>query len=142
MSGNVSICEIPAEIKEKLAKFRMRKDNNIAAIVLKIDADNLKVIEDEEYEDVTIEEIVNDLPEHLPRYVVLSYVYNHGDGRVSYPLIFVYVNPAGTKPELHMMYAGTKLEVQNSLQLTKTFEVRELEEFTDEWLQSKMAFYK
>lgn len=142
MSATVSVCEIDPELKEKLKKFRFRKEKNVAAVVMKIDPDNLKVIIDEDYEDVTIEEIANDLPEHLPRYIVLSYVYNHGDGRVSYPLVFIYLSPVGTKPLLHMMYAGTKLEVQSELGLTKTFEIRELEEFTDEWLQSKLAFYK
>ena len=142
MAQNLVICEIDPKLKEKLNKFRFRKEKNIAAIVMKINTEKMLVIEDEEYEDATIEEIVNELPEHLPRYIVLSYVYSHDDGRVSYPLCFIYMSPAGTKPELHMMYAGTKLEVQNSLKLTKTFELRDTSEFTEEWLISKLAFFR
>lgn len=142
MASSLTICEIDEEVKAKLKKFRFRKEKNIAAIVLKIDPDNLRVVEDEEYEDVTFDEIVGDLAEHLPRYIILSYVYDHGDGRVSYPLVYIFLTPSSTKPELQMMYAGTKLEVQNALGLTKTFEVRDVEELTEDWLKSKLAFFR
>ena len=136
------ICEINEDLQNKLKKFRFRKEKNVAAIVMKINPDDLMVVEDESYEDVTIEEIVEELPEHLPRYIALSYVKNHDDGRISYPLVFIFISPAGTKPELQMMYAGSKLGVVNELGLTKVFELRELEEFTEEWLLQKLAFFK
>jgi len=138
----MSICKISDDLETKLKKFRFRKDKNVAALVMKIDPDNLTVITDEIFEDVGIEEIVAELPEHIPRYVALSYVNHHDDGRISYPLVFIFISPAGTKPELQMMYAGSKLEVVNRLCLSKVFELRELEEFTEEWLLQKLAFFK
>jgi len=36
------------------------------------------------------------------------------------------------------MYAGSKLSLQKELDLTKVFEVRELEELTEEWLMGKL----
>lgn len=42
------------------------------------------------------------------------------------------------KVELQMMYAGSKLELVKVAELTKVFEIRELDELTEEWLQSKL----
>ena len=37
-----------------------------------------------------------------------------------------------------MMYAGSKLNVIREAGLTKVFELRSVEELTDEWLESKL----
>ncbi|CAH1801707.1 unnamed protein product [Owenia fusiformis] len=143
MAQNLKICEIEDSLKQKLTKFRFRKSKDNGAIVMKIDSTNYMIILDEEYEDnITIEELQAELPEHLPRYVAYSYVYHHGDGRISYPLCFIFISPSGCKPEIHMLYAGSKLELVNTLQLTKAFELRDLEEFTEEWLKKKLAFFR
>jgi len=36
------------------------------------------------------------------------------------------------------MYAGSKLSLQKEMDITKVFELRELEELTEEWLMSKL----
>lgn len=36
------------------------------------------------------------------------------------------------------MYAGTKLAVQKEVNLSHVYEVRELDELTDEWLMTKL----
>jgi hypothetical protein len=46
-------------------------------------------------QDVSPEELVQALPAHNPRYVAYSYCFTHDDGRISYPLIFVYFSPLG-----------------------------------------------
>ena len=37
-----------------------------------------------------------------------------------------------------MMYAGSKLSLVKEAELTKVFEIRCLEELTEEWLNSKL----
>ena len=37
-----------------------------------------------------------------------------------------------------MMYAGTKLPLVKEAGITKVFEIRDLDELTDEWLESRM----
>lgn len=37
------------------------------------------------------------------------------------------------------MYAGTKLALQREADLTRVYEVRELEELTEEWLREKLS---
>jgi len=108
---------------------------------MKIDFKTLKVELDEELEDCDIEDIVDELPEFQPRYVFLSYAHDHGDGRHSFPLIFVYYCPSGVKPEQAMVAAGTKPEVTKLCGATKELETRDLEDFTEDWIKQKLAFF-
>ncbi|KAL5008033.1 hypothetical protein ScPMuIL_013614 [Solemya velum] len=141
MAANVQVCEIDPAVEEKIKKFRFRKEKNIAGIMLKIEKEGLKVVLDDEYEDTSIEELQEELPEHQPRYLLLSYVQKHDDGRVSYPLCFIFCSPLGSKPELMMMYAGSMKALVNTAGLTKVFEIRNAEEFTEEWLLEKLKLF-
>ncbi|RXN02436.1 glia maturation factor gamma-like protein [Labeo rohita] len=80
----------------------------------------------------------------------------HGDGRVSYPLCFIFSSPVGCKPEQQMMYAGSKNRLVQSADLTKVggraqalvfvtcyiFEVRNPDDLTEEWLKEKLSFFR
>lgn len=46
-------------------------------------------------QDISLEELAQELPEHQPRYIAYSYCYKHDDGRKSYPLCFIFVSPQG-----------------------------------------------
>ncbi|CAB1418545.1 unnamed protein product [Pleuronectes platessa] len=54
----------------------------------------------------------------------LIYKYVHDDGRVSYPLCFIFSSPVGCKPEQQMMYAGSKLQLVQTVKMSKVFEIR------------------
>ncbi|XP_078351899.1 glia maturation factor gamma-like isoform X2 [Oculina patagonica] len=142
MSGEVKICDVDPEVKELAKKFRFRKVQTSAAIVLKIDAEKQLVILDEEHEDISIDDLREELPAHQPRFVLFSYVLKHDDGRVSYPLCFIFISPQGCKPEQQMMYSGSKLNLVQELDATKVFELRSVEEMTEEWLIEKLKFFR
>ncbi len=106
---------------------------------MKIDRGSHTLVEDEVLEDVTAEELRESLPEHQPRFVAYSFRLDHGDaGRVSFPLCLLFSTPRDCKTELQVMYAGTKLGLVKEAELTKVFEIRDLEELSDEWLQGKL----
>lgn len=63
----------------------------------------------------------------------------HDDGRLSYPMCFIYYTPRDSQMELQIMYAGTKLALQKEADLTRVYEVRELDELTEEWLKEKLS---
>jgi hypothetical protein len=44
--------------------------------------------------------------------------------------------------ELQMMYAGSKLSLVKEADITKVFELRDLEELTEEWLLEQLALRK
>ncbi|OCT64982.1 hypothetical protein XELAEV_18041223mg [Xenopus laevis] len=127
------VCDVDAELVEKLKKFRFRKETNNAAIIMKIDKDRRLVVLEEEHEGISPDELKDELPERQPRFIVYSYKYQHDDGRVSYPLCFIFSSPLGCKPEQQMMYAGSK----NKL----VFEIRNTEDLTEEWLTEKLGFF-
>ncbi|CAG8494770.1 3735_t:CDS:2 [Diversispora eburnea] len=119
-------------VLEKLKKFRFgKRSQGNAAFVLKIDRKNLLVVEDGIYDNISLSELVDVLPETNPRYIVLSYELSHNDGRKSYPLVLIYYSPPSIKLETHMLKAD----------LNKVFDIREVESLTDEWLQEKLLHH-
>lgn len=142
MAENVSICSIDGDLKEKLKKFRFRKATNNAAIVMKIEKKKRTIILDEEYEDCSVEDVRDELPDSQPRFIIYSYCYQHDDGRKSYPLCFIFVSPQGCSPEQQMMYAGSMKSLVNEVSLGKVFEVRNPEDLTEEWLREKLQFFR
>ncbi|KAM8921258.1 glia maturation factor beta [Pelodytes ibericus] len=141
-SESLVVCDVDEELVEKLKKFRFRKETNNAAIIMKIDKDRRLVVMEEEHEGISPDELKDELPERQPRFVVYSYKYQHEDGRVSYPLCFIFSSPVGCKPEQQMMYAGSKNKLVQTAQLTKVFEIRNTEDLTEEWLTEKLGFFR
>ena len=43
------------------------------------------------------------------------------------------------KPEMQMMYPGSKLFLVDKIKLQHVFEIRELDEMTEEWLVNKLT---
>nr|XP_014348760.1 PREDICTED: glia maturation factor gamma isoform X2 [Latimeria chalumnae] len=109
---------------------------------MKIDKMKQLVVVEEEFQDISPDELKDELPEREPRFVVYSYKYIHDDGRISYPLCFIFSSPAGCKPEQQMMYAGSKTGLVLKAELTKVFEIRNTEELTEEWLKEKLSLFR
>uniref|UniRef100_A0AAZ3PED5 Glia maturation factor n=1 Tax=Oncorhynchus tshawytscha TaxID=74940 RepID=A0AAZ3PED5_ONCTS len=130
-SESLVVCDVDGDLVKKLREFRFRKETNNAAIIMKIDKDKQLVILDEEHE----------FSLTFCTFVVYSYKYEHDDGRVSYPLCFIFSSPVGCKPEQQMMYAGSKNKLVQTVQLTKVFEIRNTEDLTEEWLREKLGFF-
>ncbi|CAI5780676.1 glia maturation factor gamma isoform X1 [Podarcis lilfordi] len=142
MSDSLVVCDVDPELKEKLKKFRFRKETNNAAIMMKVDKDRQLVVLEEEFQDISPEELRSELPERQPRYPIYSYKYVHDDGRVSYPLCFIFSSPVGCKPEQQMMYAGSKNRLVQAAELTKVFEIRSTDDLTEQWLKERLAFFR
>ncbi|XP_004396446.1 PREDICTED: glia maturation factor gamma isoform X2 [Odobenus rosmarus divergens] len=109
---------------------------------VKVDKDRQMVVLEEEFQNISPEELKTELPERQPRFVVYSYKYVHEDGRVSYPLCFIFSSPVGCKPEQQMMYAGSKNRLVQTAELTKVFEIRTTDDLTEAWLQEKLSFFR
>ncbi|XP_068194485.1 glia maturation factor beta [Antennarius striatus] len=139
MSNSLTVCEVDTCLVKKVEEFRFRKKTNDAAIIMKINKVQRKVILEQEFEDISLDDLKEELPERQPRYVLYSYKRQHDDGRISYPLCFIFSSPVGCCPELQMMYAGSKLTLVNSINCTKVFEIRNTEEISEEWLRSKLG---
>ncbi|OAD69025.1 hypothetical protein PHYBLDRAFT_150023 [Phycomyces blakesleeanus NRRL 1555(-)] len=130
-----STCEIDSQLLEKIKKFRFAKySSGNAAFVLQIDRKQLKIVEEEVYDAVSLEELIEELPENSPRFIILSYERKYSDGRVNYPLLFIYWSPSSAKAEINMLYASAKTFVQEKTDVTRGVDIRDPESFTDEYI--------
>ncbi|KAI8096627.1 uncharacterized protein BX664DRAFT_324461 [Halteromyces radiatus] len=137
--GTTSTCEIDPTLVEKLKQFRFQKfSSKNAAFVLKIDKKTLKIEEEEVFDSISLEDLVEELPENTPRYIILSYELKHSDGRTNYPLLFIYWSPSTAKAELHMLYTSAKGDLQKEIDVMRDFEIREPETLSDEYLTSQL----
>eukprot|EP01134_Creolimax_fragrantissima_P000623 CFRG0623T1 len=140
--SNLNICTIEPEVLEKCKKFRFRRKENEAAIVLKIDPKAKLIKFEEEFEDMTLDDLQYELPDQSPRYLVYSFTYTHEDGRKSSPMIFILISPEGGKYELNMMYSGSMLSLTEAIGVTKVYQITDLEELTQKWVLEQLAFFK
>lgn len=85
-----------------------------------------------------LEDLQEQLPSHQPRYIVYSYKMLHDDQRVSLPMVFIYFTPRDSQVDLQVMYAGMKVALQKEADLTRVYEIRDLDDLTEDWLKSKL----
>ncbi|KAK7054691.1 hypothetical protein VNI00_003154 [Paramarasmius palmivorus] len=132
--------DIPQEIKDSLRKFRFaRRSSGSAAIVIKINKQKLIMEEVEQFDNISIEELAEELPENSPRYVVLSHELNHSDGRKSFPLVLINWAPTTSETSLLTLHASAFLDFQSTADVSKVVEVRDgPESLTQELIDSRL----
>ncbi|KAG9102970.1 hypothetical protein FRC06_000619 [Ceratobasidium sp. 370] len=79
----------------------------------------------EQFENVSMEELAEELPDASPRYVVLSYERKHDDGRTSFPLIMLNWTPVGSETSLMTLHASALIAFQNVVEPSKVIEIRD-----------------
>ncbi|KAJ1891952.1 hypothetical protein LPJ66_006631 [Kickxella alabastrina] len=129
-------CSISEEVISGVNALRFIKTTITSkpfhAYVAKIDATQM-VVEDQ-LDDVTdFPTLIDELPDNEPRYIVVSYRKEHEDGRVSYPLVFIYYCPETAPPQKLMLYASTQTSFANETKLGKSLLVEDKEKFSEEW---------
>ncbi|XP_006457879.1 hypothetical protein AGABI2DRAFT_190274 [Agaricus bisporus var. bisporus H97] len=118
--------DIPQDIKDTLRKFRFAKrSKGSAAIVIKINKAKLIMEEVEQFDNISIEELAEELPENSPRYVVISHELNHPDGRTSYPLVLLNWAPTSSETSLLTLHASALLDFQEIADVSKVIEIRD-----------------
>jgi hypothetical protein len=132
-------CDVPQEVVDAYGKFKVAKAKNHSAMVLKINVKELTVeIEETIADNADVADIASNLPESVPRYIILSYKVQREDGRLNYPLAFIYYIPPQIKPDLAMLYSSTKHELGVKINVTKTIEIQSPDQLTDEFILSKL----
>ncbi|KIK57641.1 hypothetical protein GYMLUDRAFT_45805 [Collybiopsis luxurians FD-317 M1] len=132
--------DIPQSVKDSLRKFRFaRRNEGSAAIVIKINKAKLILEEVEQFDNISIEELAEELPENSPRYVVLSYALTHSDGRTSFPLVLINWAPTTSEIGLLTLHASALLNFQTTADVSKVIEVRDgAEGLTADIVNSKL----
>ncbi|KAF8689797.1 hypothetical protein AX14_003156 [Amanita brunnescens Koide BX004] len=123
MSGTV---DIPQPLKTAIRDFRLSKRGDAtSALVVKINRAQLAMQVDEEYEDITIEDLAKELPENAPRFVLLSRPVSYSDGRKSYPIVLLNWVPSTCEIGMLTLHASSRLGFQNAADVMRVVEVRD-----------------
>ncbi|KAJ4352522.1 uncharacterized protein N0V89_007871 [Didymosphaeria variabile] len=113
------------ETKQKLRKFRLgtSRAKDPQAIIYEIDKKTLEIrpIDGEVYSNV--QELADELPDHAPRFVLLSYPLTLDSGRLSVPYVMLYYLPITCNSEVKMLYAGAKELMRNTAEVNKIIEI-------------------
>lgn len=93
MAAMATTCDIPEEVVAEFRKMKMSKSKTNNALVLTINTKELRVEVGETLNNFTWEALQEELPDSTPRFLAISYCWNMGEDRVSYPLVFIYYAP-------------------------------------------------
>ncbi|RFN51945.1 gmf family protein [Fusarium flagelliforme] len=100
-----------------------------------IDKNTYEIRQDEDKTVYTsLDEISDDLPDHAPRFILLSYPLTMGDGRLSVPYVLIFYLPVTCNAEIRMLYAGAKELMRNTAEVGRIIDIEtaeELEEIPD-----------
>ena len=57
---------------------------------------------------------------------------------MQYPLVLLFVSPSGGAPKQMMAYSGSRNQFRDLSKISKVFDLRDLEDLTQEWLDEKL----
>ncbi|KAM3507567.1 hypothetical protein MY10362_001709 [Beauveria mimosiformis] len=122
------------ETKEHLRKFRLStsRAKNPQAVIYLVDKNTQEIRQDDDktvYN--TLEEIGDDLPDHSPRFVLLSYPLTLSDGRASVPYVLLYYLPETCNAEMRMIYAGAKELMRSTSEAGRVVDIKSIEDLED-----------
>jgi len=94
----------------------------------------------EQFDEISVENLAEELPENSPRYVVLSYELNHPDGRKSFPLVLVNWVPTSSEIGMMTLHASALFDFQAAADVSKVIEVRDgAEGLTKQYIDAQLG---
>ncbi|KAF2838749.1 glia maturation factor beta [Patellaria atrata CBS 101060] len=131
MTSEARLYTISPETHTALRKFRLgtSRAKDPQAVIYQIKKDTLEISQEENPETYTsLPDIAADLPDHTPRFILLSYPVTLPSGRLSVPYVMLYYMPSTTTAQQRMLYAGAKELVREASGVGKVIEVTDAEE--------------
>eukprot|EP00736_Rhodelphis_marinus_P001455 Rmarinus@m.10410 len=136
---DVGSLKLQSDVHDAVKKLARSHSAANEGIVLSIDPNTNVVSIDAHEKEVDFEEFCEDnVPETSPRYIIYSYKWERDDGRVQYPMCFIYYNPEGCRPNLNIIYSRHATQLQNYLDIHKLFTVQNSESLTEDWLKQQL----
>ncbi|KAF2103126.1 GMF family protein [Rhizodiscina lignyota] len=89
----------------------------------------IKQADDEVYTDM--DSIAEELPDHTPRFIVLSYPLTLPSGRLSVPYVLLSYIPSTCNSESRMLYASAKELMRNTAEVGRIIEIDSAEELSE-----------
>ncbi|KAF2467646.1 glia maturation factor beta [Lindgomyces ingoldianus] len=129
------------ETKDKLRKFRLgtSRAKDPQAVIYQIDKKTMEIqpVDGDVYSN--LQNLADELPDHAPRFVLLSYPVTLDSGRLSVPYVMLYYLPVTCNNEVRMLYAGAKELMRNTAEVGKIIEIDSAEDLEDiEAIEAKL----
>ncbi|EFC45493.1 cofilin [Naegleria gruberi] len=123
------------EVLKEYKKVRLSSSKSMVALILKIKKDDGSIIIDDKLEETNFDDLQTFLDDCnlQPRFIILSYAWQRSD-RVQYPLMSIFYTPKNANPYDQMMYSRLKLPLIRKLDVPRSYEIRDYEDLTEEWL--------
>ncbi|KZF23154.1 GMF family protein [Xylona heveae TC161] len=143
MSSEARLYTFSPETKDALRKFRLgtSRAKDPQAVIYEVNKQTLEIAQSEGEEGPTvyskIQDLQEDLPEHSPRYILLSYPLTLPSGRLSVPYVLIYYLPETCNAELRMLYAGARELMRNTAEAGRVLEIESAEELDE--IESKLG---
>ncbi|KAK4226189.1 hypothetical protein QBC38DRAFT_481219 [Podospora fimiseda] len=134
MASESRLYTFSEETKQHLRKFRLgtSRANGPQAVIYLIDKTTKEIRQDDDKTVYTsLEEIQDDLPDHSPRFILLSYPMTLPSGRLSVPYVLLYYLPTTCNSEMRMLYAGAKELFRNTSEVTKILDLEAPEDLEE-----------
>ncbi|KAK1674205.1 GMF family protein [Colletotrichum godetiae] len=134
MASESRLYTFSQETKDHLRKFRLgtSRSNDAQAVIYYIDKNTHEIKQDEDktvYK--SLEEISDELPDHSPRFILLSYPLTLPSGRLSVPYVLIYYLPITCNNEIKMLYAGAKELMRNTSEVGRVIDIQEAEDLEE-----------
>ncbi|KAL8804149.1 MAG: hypothetical protein Q9200_005944 [Gallowayella weberi] len=144
MASESRLYTFSPETRDKLRRFRLgtsrAKDPQAVVYVRlnhQIDKHTLEIAQADETTYTNVQELGDELPDHSPRFILLSYPLTLPSGRLSVPYVLLYYLPVTCNAELRMLYAGAKELMRNTAEVGKVIEIAEAEDL--ETIEEKLG---
>ncbi|KAF2180056.1 glia maturation factor beta [Zopfia rhizophila CBS 207.26] len=133
MTSEARLYTFSQETKDKLRKFRLGTSRAKVpqAVIYQIDKKTMEISQVDEDVYSNMQDLADELPDHAPRFVLLSYPLTLDSGRLSVPYVMLYYLPVTCNNEVRMLYAGAKELMRNTAEVGKIIEIDSAEELED-----------
>ncbi|KAH6895839.1 hypothetical protein B0T10DRAFT_478997 [Thelonectria olida] len=134
MASESRLYNFSGESKDHLRKFRLTtsRAKGPQAVIYMIDKHTHEIRQDEDKTVYTsLDEIAEDLPDHAPRFVLLSYPTTKADGRLSVPYVLLYYLPITCNAEVRMLYAGAKELMRNTSEVNRVIDLESADDLEE-----------
>ncbi|KAL9096955.1 MAG: hypothetical protein Q9165_000919 [Trypethelium subeluteriae] len=138
MSSEARLYTFSPETKDKLRKFRLgtSRAKDPQAVIYSIDKKTLEILQSDDETYTSLPALADELPDHSPRFILLSHPVTLASGRLSVPYVMLYYLPVTCNSELRMLYAGAKELMRNTAEVGRIIEIESAEDF--EGLEEKL----
>ncbi|KAJ3495611.1 hypothetical protein NLG97_g3274 [Lecanicillium saksenae] len=134
MASESRLYTFSGETKEHLRKFRLStsRAKDPQAVIYLVDKNTHEIRQDEDKTVYSsLDDIGEDLPDHSPRFVLLSYPLTLNDGRASVPYVLLYYLPDTCNAEMRMIYAGAKELMRSTSEAGRVIDIESVEDLED-----------